>query len=91
MESQRIIYADRPFFHPATMWLEGTMDVVDDDGRVVVTLPSGEVLSIQPDGSYGTRPAGTTGPYEVARQVGEKLVFHPVVDATYVVPIVVLP
>ncbi len=36
----------------------------DVDGATVLSLPSGESISIAPDGSVQTRPAGTQGPWE---------------------------
>ncbi len=46
-------------------WLPGTLTPVAN-GYVVV-LPSGEVLSVQPNGTLETRPPGTTGEYEVCQ------------------------
>jgi hypothetical protein len=51
-----------------------------DDGTVAVLWPSGRaahdtVLSIQPDGSWQTRPITAIGPWEKARAIGNKLVF----------------
>jgi hypothetical protein len=70
-----MVYSDRPVLKNPLNWLEGTL--VSVDGGVVITLPSGEVLSVQPDGSYQTRPAGTTGEYEVAERAGTDLIFRP--------------
>lgn len=67
-----MVYSSRPLFMNPTGWLPGTLNA---DGTV--SLPSGEVLSVQPDGSYQTRPQGTAGEYEVAQRVGDKLVFTP--------------
>jgi hypothetical protein len=70
-----MIYSDRPVLKNPLNWLEGTL--VSVDGGVVITLPSGEVLSVQPDGSYQARPAGTAGEYEVAERAGTDLIFRP--------------
>jgi hypothetical protein len=70
-----MVYSNRPLFKDPSGWLDGTL--VSVDGGVVVSLPSGEVLSVQPDGSYQTRPAGTAGEYEVAERAGTDLIFRP--------------
>ncbi len=62
--------------------------------RVTATYPPGAdtVLSVQPDGRYETRPHGTAGPYELAQQSGDRLVYGPYTGGVvYVVPIVLLP
>jgi hypothetical protein len=74
-----IAYQDHPaFLNPlqTTRWLAGSLTPVD--GGYVVTLPDGTVLSVQPDGSYQTRPAGTAGPWEVCQvdQSTNVLRFH---------------
>jgi hypothetical protein len=52
---------------------------------------AGDVLSVQPDGKYQTRPATLIGPWETARVVGDKLVFSNYEDgAVYIVPMVPL-
>lgn len=38
---------------------------------------TGEVLSVQPDGSFQTRPKGTAGPYECCGLNGNSLVYCP--------------
>lgn len=48
-----------------------------DNGTVTVSLTDGTVLSIQPDGSQQTRPAGTAGPWEIARINGNVLIYSP--------------
>ena len=40
-----------------------------------VLLDDDNVLSVQPDGSYQTRPRATLGAWESARKVGDKLVY----------------
>lgn len=77
-----MVYSNRPLFRDPSGWMPGTWNA-----NGTVALPSGEVLSVQPDGSYQTRPAGTAGPYEVAQRVGDKLVFTPG-DAIHVVAMV---
>lgn len=49
------------------------------DGKTfTVSLPNGEVLSCQPDGSLQTRPAGANGDYELCTVNGSYLTFYPV-------------
>jgi hypothetical protein len=49
------------------------------DDLVTVTAPVGEntVLSVQPDGTLETRPAGAQGPYELALLKVDRLVYAP--------------
>lgn len=65
-----MVYSNRPLFMNPTGWLPGSLN---PDGTV--SLPSGEVLSVQPDGSYQARPPGTAGPWETAQRAGDKLVY----------------
>ena len=46
--------------------LPGTLTPVT--GGFVIVLPNSNVFSLQPDGSYGERPPGTAGSYEVCQQ-----------------------
>lgn len=69
-----MVYSDRPMLKNPLTWLEGTLVTVD--GGVVISTASGEVLSVQPDGSYQTRPSGTAGPYEVAERDGKDLIYR---------------
>ncbi len=46
------------------------------DAKVDPSQP-GDVLSVQPDGSFQTRPAGTAGPFERAVIQGTGLVYRP--------------
>ena len=46
------------------------------NGTAIVVNGDGTVVSVQPDGSVQSRPAGTAGPYETATVVGDKLVYH---------------
>lgn len=64
----QIAYQDRPVFFSnvaSPLWLPGSLDAVD--GGHVVTLPTGRVLSVQPDGSFQDRDPGTAGAYEVCQ------------------------
>ena len=56
------------------------------DGTVTLTInPSnGDVLSVQVDGSWQTRPRGTAGPYEKAGINGNILVYCP--DDNHIYP-----
>jgi hypothetical protein len=62
----------------------------DDSDRVTVTYPAGAstVLSVQPDGTLETRPAGSAGPYETALLKVDRLVYAPIGDAG---PVYLLP
>jgi hypothetical protein len=70
-----VIYANRPLFISPSGWLPGT--ILKVAGGVVVTHDDGTVLSVQPNGAFQSRPAGTAGPYEVAEQSGDKLIYRP--------------
>ncbi len=63
---------------------------LDGDELVTVTYPAGTttVLSVQPDGTIETRPAGANGPYERAILKSDRLVYAPVGPAgqVYLVP-----
>ena len=66
------------------------------NGEVTVTLADVElldgttlhepVMSVQPDGSVQTRPAGADGPYERAVVSGNLLVFRPAGDRAFAFP-----
>ena len=58
---------DRLIPHPENNW-------------VTVSLPSGDVMTCEPDGSFGVRPAGAAGSYQVATQDGRYLWFKPLRD-----------
>lgn len=61
-----ILYADHPLFlGDTTPKNPGTLTSVT--GGYIVVLPTGESLSVQPDGTFQTRPAGTSGSYEVCQ------------------------
>lgn len=49
------------------------------DGSVSKTRPciDGDVLSIDPNGTMGGRPMGTSGPYEVAKKTSKGLLYSP--------------
>lgn len=58
-------------------WLEGTVAPSARIGYVVVTLASGRVFSMDPDGFYSDRDPGTDGPWEQAKVTGNVLAFNP--------------
>lgn len=49
------------------------------DTLVTVRYPATDttVISMQPDGRFELRPAGTAGPYELARLESDRLVYAP--------------
>jgi hypothetical protein len=61
-----------------------------DDELVTVTYPAGSttVMSVQPDGTIETRPAGATGPYERALLGNDRLTYAPLGPAgkVYLIP-----
>ena len=54
-------------------------DRLDDvgNGEVLAVKLDGTVLSVQPDGTIETRPAGAKGPYERATVIGNMVVYRP--------------
>lgn len=78
--------------NPKTVLVGFTVNA-QDDGSETYTIPdallhayrrqdgspaqSGDVLSVQPDGSWQARPRGTNGPYEKARRTGAITVYFP--------------
>jgi len=54
----------------------------------VTVIGSGEVLSVQPDGSIQTRPSGSAGPYEVALLDRDRLIYAPLgaAGAVFILP-----
>ena len=55
-------------------------------GRVIAVYQDQTVLSVQPDGSFQRRPAGTDGPWEQATQTPTGLVYQ-FDHVAYLVPI----
>jgi hypothetical protein len=62
----------------------------DRPGFFTCRFPKGAdtVLSIQPGGSFDTRPPGTTGPWETLRDDGTRAVFLDAEDGVYAIPLV---
>jgi hypothetical protein len=66
----------------------GDLIALGNDYYAVRVSPT-EVLSVQPDGRYETRPQTAIGPWETAKLNGDKLVFNS--DGhVYVIPMVTL-
>lgn len=57
-----IQYQNAPILMNPTDWINGTIIQIDTD--TVVSNDDGTILSVQPDGTIQTRPAGTHGPWE---------------------------
>jgi hypothetical protein len=52
------------------------------------TKSTTSVLSVQPDRTIEPRPIGTTGPWEVHRNEGNRAVFEDVAGFTFAIPLV---
>lgn len=78
-----MVYSNRPLFRDPSDFLPGSINKVD--GGVTVSLPNGNVLSVQPNGDYQERPAGAAGDYERAQQAGDKLIYTPTPNKVYVI------
>ena len=50
----------------------------NSDGTVTASYRDGTVISVQPDGSIQSRPAGSNGAYERAIVAGDKIIYRPV-------------
>lgn len=74
---------------PILVWERGDLLPGNEAGTVAVRWPkdSDTVLSVQPDGSYQTRPDTAIGAWESAKKVGDKLVYR-IVDKVYVIPLI---
>lgn len=53
---------------------------------LTINATTGDVLSVQPDGTFQTRPKGTAGPYEQAGLNGTFLVYCPDGAHVYALP-----
>ena len=53
-------------------------------GQVTAVFADGSVLSVQPDGTQQKRPAGTAGPYELAKVSGTVIVYRPIPGKVFV-------
>jgi hypothetical protein len=71
-----MVYSNRPIGKDITGFLPGSLNQVDGN-RYTVSTADGSVLSVQPNGDYQTRAAGTTGEYEVGERDGNLLIFTP--------------
>lgn len=54
-------------------------------GKVTAILPDDQVASVQPDGTFGVRPAGTDAAFEQAYDRAGLLLYEPVPDKRYAV------
>jgi hypothetical protein len=70
-----IAYQNQHMMAGPSHFLPGDLVASGREGYVRVVLPDGEVLSVQPDGSLGTRPEGTDGPWEQAKRSGSVLAY----------------
>jgi hypothetical protein len=64
-------------------YLVGVTTNPQPNNRVTVSLPNGNVFSMQPDGSRQTRPAGTNGPFEQALVTPKGLLFDGMNDPIF--------
>lgn len=51
--------------------------IPQNNGKSTLANPDGTVVSIQPDGTRQTRPAGTAGPWELCTIQGALAVYEP--------------
>jgi hypothetical protein len=72
-----VVYSNRPINLDSGGFLEAGESLEVWPGFAVLTRPDGQVLSVQPNGGYETRPAGTAGEYEVAEVAGDKRIYRP--------------
>lgn len=72
----------------ATLLPYNVADHLNDvgDGMFTVSYPNGDVLSVQPDGTFQRRAAGTSGIYERATLVPQGLIYCPDGEHAYLVP-----
>lgn len=59
----QIQYQNAPVLLNPSTWIAGSLDAVD--GGTVITNADGTVASMQPDGTFQSRPPGTHGAYEL--------------------------
>jgi hypothetical protein len=62
-------------------------DEKNPDGSWAHPAQDGDVLSIQPDNTMQTRPAGTNGNYERAKATPPWLVYRPIGERTFLYPL----
>lgn len=76
-----------PLFDPTKISPSGTLNP-QAGGLYTLTIngSNGDVLSVQPDGTWQPRPAGTAGPYELCGLNGNSLVYCPVGTSKFVYP-----
>ncbi len=58
-------------------WKNFNHEEMIDDTHSAIVFDNGEVMSVQPNGTIETRPAGTFGAYEVARREGSLRFYTP--------------
>lgn len=69
-----IQYQNKPVFLDGLSWLPGTLVPVSNG--FVIQKPDGHVVSVQPNGNYEDRPAGTQGNYETCTLDPDLNVLH---------------
>lgn len=72
-----IAYQNKHMFATPTGWLRGKLIPSGRDGYQRLQLPSGEIFSMQPGGTYGSRPPGTDGPWEQLKVTASVMAFTP--------------
>jgi hypothetical protein len=70
-----MVYSKKPIVLDG--WEDFDHEEMIDTNHSAIILTTGEVLSVQPNGTTQTRPAGTFGAYEVAERDGKLRIYTP--------------